>query len=167
MNKALFIPNGTWMEDEMANADRASGYRFSLTPPPVLNPDDTRYVTAYVEQFSIPANAPNAENAKLFLRFLYTDEMIKLYAQSGAVMATANALELVKDIVSDGVYGMFAAFNEPGAAPLVFSTPTPPRGSSVIIDPFGLMSEVMSGRMTALEWGEAMDKAYRDIAAGL
>ena len=30
MNKALFIPNGNWMEGEMADAPRADGFEFGL-----------------------------------------------------------------------------------------------------------------------------------------
>ena len=31
MNKALFIPNGNWMEGEMKDAPRADGFEFGLT----------------------------------------------------------------------------------------------------------------------------------------
>ena len=44
MNKALFIPNGNWMEGEMADAPRADGFEFGLTCAPVLDDGETRYV---------------------------------------------------------------------------------------------------------------------------
>jgi len=170
MNEALFIPNGVWMEGEMADADRAPGYRFGLTPPPVMNRGDTRYVAAYVENFSIPAGAPNAENAKLFLRFLYTDEAVRLYAQlnDGAVMVTNNALELVQPYLTEGVYGMFGAFTEPGAAALIFGFAAPPEGTIIVYkdEIFNPIGDVMSGRMTALDWAQSMNQAYQDMADG-
>ena len=168
-NKALFIPNGTWMEPEMEDVPRAEGYRFGLTPPPVFNAGDTRYIMSSVEQFSIPAGAANPELAKLFLRFLYTDEVIAMYARlSGAVMATNNALELTKDYLSEGTYGMFGAYSEPGAAAIIVGFDAIPEGS--LINPgdeiFEPLADVMTGRMTALQWAENIDQAYQDIQAG-
>ena len=81
MNKALFIPNGNWMEGEMADAPRADGFEFGLTCAPVLDDGETRYVMSSVEQFEIPANAKNPELAKEFLRFLYTEDSVKLFAE--------------------------------------------------------------------------------------
>lgn len=89
MNKALFIPNGNWMEGEMADAPRADGFEFGLTCAPVLDDGETRYVMSSVEQFEIPANAKNPELAKEFLRFLYTEDSVKLFAEkaNGIYMA--------------------------------------------------------------------------------
>ena len=168
-NRALFIPNGTWMEGEMAEVPRADGYRFGLTPPPTYRAGATRYIMSSVEQFSIPANAGNPELAKRFLRFLYTDEAIALYAElSGAVMATNNALDLTREFLTDGVYGMFGAYSEPNAAALIVGFEALPEGSRVnwhdaVFDP---LSDVMTGNMTAREWAESIDQAYQDIQAG-
>jgi len=168
-NKALFIPNGTWMEPEMEDVPRADGYRFGLTPPPVQRAGDTRYIMSSFEQFSIPAGAKNPELAKLFLRFLYTDEVIALYAQlSGAVMATNNALDLTRPYLTDGVFGMFGAYSEPGAAALIVGFDAIPEGS--LINPgdeiFEPLADVMTGRMTASQWAEAIDQAMQDMADG-
>jgi len=168
-NKALFIPNGTWMEPEMEDVPRAEGYRFGLTPPPVMRSGDTRYIMSSFEQFSIPAGAANPELAKLFLRFLYTDEIIALYAQlSGAVMATNNALDLTREYLTEGTYGMFGAYSEPGAAALIVGFDAIPEGS--MINPgdeiFDNLADVMTGRTSAQQWAEIIDQAYQDIAAG-
>lgn len=40
MNKCLFIPNGNWMENEMADAPRADGFEFGLWTAPVLKDGD-------------------------------------------------------------------------------------------------------------------------------
>ena len=107
MNKALFIPNGNWMEGEMADAPRADGFEFGLTCAPVLDDGETRYVMSSVEQFEIPANAKNPELAKEFLRFLYTEDSVKLFAEkANGIYALKKANEMVKGIVTDGVYNM-------------------------------------------------------------
>ena len=168
-NRALFIPNGTWMEGEMADVPRAEGYRFGLTPPPTYRAGATRYIMSSVEQFSIPSSAGNPDLAKRFLRFLYTDESIALYAElSGAVMATNNALDLTREFLSDGVYGMFGAYSEPNAAALIVGFEALPEGSRVnwhdaIFHP---LSDVMTGNMSAREWAESIDQAYQDIQDG-
>jgi N-acetylglucosamine transport system substrate-binding protein len=169
-NKALFIPNGTWMEDEMADVARAPGYRFGLTPPPVMRNGDTRYVAAYTEQFSIPAGAKNPAAAKLFMRYLYTDKVIEMYARlnNGAVMATKNALEIAKPHISDGTYGMFGAFNEPGATALIFGFAAPPDGTKIVYSDeiYKPLSDVMTGKMTAAQWAANIDQAYQDMKDG-
>lgn len=71
MNKALFIPNGNWMEGEMADAPRADGFEFGLTCAPVLDDGEARYVMSSVEQFEIPANAKNPELAKELYRTIF------------------------------------------------------------------------------------------------
>ena len=89
MGKALFITNGTWMENEMADAPREEGFEFALVAPPIFNKGDDRYILASYEQFSIPAHAENIELAKEFIRFLYTDESVKLFGEKvGGVFAT-------------------------------------------------------------------------------
>jgi N-acetylglucosamine transport system substrate-binding protein len=168
--KALFIPNGVWMEDEMADVARAPGYRFGMTPPPVMRNGDTRFVAAYTEQFSIPAAAKNPEAAKLFLRYLYTDKVIALYAKlnNGAVMATKNALEITKPYISSGIYGMFGAFNEPGAAALIFGFAAPPDGTRIVYSDeiYNPLSDIMTGRMSPVQWAANIDKAYQDMKDG-
>ena len=102
MNKALFIPNGNWMEGEMKDAPRADGFEFGLTVAPALKEGDQHYVMTSVEQFSIPANAKNPELAKEFLRFLYTEDSVKLFAEkAGGIYALKNATEWSKDYVTE------------------------------------------------------------------
>ena len=170
MNRALFIPNGPWMEDEMADAARAPGYRFGLTPAPVMQSGDTRYVATGIGQFSIPAAAKNPEAAKLFLRYLYTDKMVAEYARlSSEVAATKNALDIVKPYLTEDNAGFFAVFNEPGAAVLNIGFASPPEGSKIIVsdeiwNPF---IDLFAGRLTAAQYAAQLDQVYQDIADGL
>jgi N-acetylglucosamine transport system substrate-binding protein len=170
LNKALFIPNGTWMEGEMADVTPAPGYAFGLTPPPVLKTGDTRYIMSSVEQYSIPAGAKNPALAKHFLRYLYTDDAVRLFAalSGGGVVTTKNALELVKPYLSDGVYGMYGAYDEPNAAAIIVGFDALPAGSKISYNDeiFQPLSDLMTGKMTARQWAEGIDKAYQDIQAG-
>jgi len=169
-NKALFIPCGTWMESEMKDVDRAIGYKFGLAPPPLMNPSDTRYVASYTEQFSIPAAAKNPEGAKQFLRFLYTDKIVEMYAKynGGAVLSTVNALDQVKDYLTEDTYSMQSVFNQPGVTALIFGFAAPPEDTKINYSDeiYKPLSDVMTGNMTAAQWAENVDRAYQDMAEG-
>ena len=168
MNKALFIPNGLWMEGEMAEAPRADGFVFGMTPSPVMSSDDQRYIMAGVEQFSIPKDAKNPELAKAFLRFLYTDESVRLFGQhANGVMAVRGAIDLVKEYVSEGTYGMYTVYEDSGAATLVPGWDAVPQGSKVAINDefFAPISDVMNGAMTAEAWAEEIEALFAQIRA--
>ena len=163
-DKALFIPNGVWIENEMADAPRSEGFRFGMTAAPVLNEGDTHYVMTSVEQFCIPAKAKNPDLAKDFLRFLYSDESIKLFAEhANGIYAIKGADELVKGIVSDGVYDMFSAYD--GAVSMVAGWSALPKGSRVTIndDLFNPVSDIMNLNMTVDQWAADIEKDFAQI----
>ena len=171
MNQALFIPNGTWMEDEMKDADRAEGYAFALTPPPVMKSSETRYIMSSCEQLSIPKDAKNPDLAKKFIRFFYTDLIVMKYmAICNAVIPTKNAKSLMQGILTDGVFGMFGAYEEPGAASLIVGFEALPEGSTVAFggsqgEVFGPIADLMNGKITAEQWAAGIAKACAQITA--
>ncbi len=166
MNKALFIPNGLWMEGEMKDAPRADGFVFGMTPSPVVSADEKRYIMDSVEQFSIPKDAKNPELAKEFLRFLYTDDSVRLFGEhANGVMAVRGAIELVKDFVSEGTYSMFSVYADSGAAPLVTGWDALPQGSKVAINDefFAPIADMMNGAITAQQWAEGIEELFTQI----
>ena len=168
MNKALFIPNGLWMEGEMAEAPRADGFAFGMTASPVISADQQRYIMDSVEQFSIPKDAKNPELAKEFLRFLYTDDVIRLFGQhANGVMAVRGAIELVKDSVTEGTYGMFSVYEDCSAAPLVTGWDALPQGSKVAINDefFMPITDLMNGAITAEQWAAEIEDLFTQIRA--
>ena len=166
LDKALFIPNGTWLESEMADAPRADGFSFGMTPAPAMEEGGTRYVMTSVEQFSIPAAAKNPELAKEFLRFLYTDASVKLFAQqANGTYALKSAGELAASSLTPGVAGMVKAYD--GAVSLVVGWDALPQGSKVVVNDemFNPLTDVMNGKMTAQQWAESVEKAFAQIRA--
>ncbi len=168
MNKALFIPNGNWMEGEMADAPRADDFTFGLTPAPVLNEGDSRYVMTSIEQFSIPAQAKNPELAKEFLRFLYTDESVKLFAEhSNGIYALKAATGLCKDIVTPGVYNMNTVYDV--GVSMVVGFDALPQGCKVVVgdEVFNPLTDIMNGDMTTQEWSDGVEAAFALIRADI
>lgn len=166
MNKCLFIPNGNWMENEMAEAPRADGFEFGLWTAPVLKETDTAYVMTSVEQFSIPANAKNPELAKEFLRFLYTEDSVKLFAEkANGIYALKDATELSKEFVSEGIYNMNSVY-EHGTS-MVFGFAALPEGCKVVPNDivFKVLSDVMTGKMNAQEWADTVEDSFKEVNA--
>ena len=170
MGKAIFIPCGTWIESEMSDAPRTDGYEFAMAPAPVMKDGDTRYVSVAMETMSIPAAAKNPELAKEFLRFLYTDDAIKLFAEkANGVGPTKDATEMVKDMISDSMYNMYGIFNEEGVVAIVPSFDVQAQGSKIDLvgELWNPASDVVNGTMTAEEWAESIEDAFAQIRAEL
>ena len=119
-NKALFMPNGTWIVGEMAEAPRAEGFKWGFTALPAVSEGSDRYSYTWFEQAWIPAGAENIDAAKQFIAFLYSDTACEIFAASGAiqpVLGIADSLEgdnqLFYSIYDDGAkaaMGNFAAY---------------------------------------------------------
>lgn len=95
-NKALFMPNGTWIVGEMAEAPRADGFEWGMTALPAVKAGGDGYSYTWFEQAWIPAGAEHQDAAKQFVAYLYSDEACKLFAESGAiqpVLGIADSLE--------------------------------------------------------------------------
>lgn len=167
LGKAIFIVNGTWMENEMKNSPREAGFEFGMIPVPVFNKGDKRYILMSYEQFSIPARASNPELAKEFLKFLYTDQSVQLFAEkSNGIFALKDAKELSKPYLSPGVYEMFSAYD--GATTILQDWKALSKGSLINVKD-GLfrntMTPIMTGKMTTEQWMEQVEEMFTQIQA--
>ncbi len=166
LGKAAFITNGTWMESEMADAPREDGFEFAMTAVPTLKTGDTAYVLDSCEQFSIPAQAKNPELAKEFLRFLYSDESVALFAENaGSVYATKTGRELAKDYISEATYNMYGIYDQENTKSLIMNFEALPSNSKINIsdEVFNPITSVMNGEMTAEEWAESVEAAFAQV----
>ena len=167
---ALFIPVGTWIESEMADSPRAEGYSFAMAPAPAMEAGQPRYCWVAMETMSIPAAAKNPDLAREFLRFLYTDSSVELFAEkANAVGATKNALDLAKDYITPGMYQMYSILNEKDVIPTVIAFDTQAQGSKIVLEDemWNPASDVMNGTMTAEEWGQHIEDTFAAIRAEL
>lgn len=166
MDHALFISTGNWVESEMADAPRTEGFEFAMAPAPTVTEEETSYIRNDGDTFIIPAQADNTELAKEFLRFLYTDESVKLFAEkSNGVYALADALDLIKGIVSDGVYGMYSVNNQPGVRSVVAVLDAVPTGCNVVPNDviWNPVPDVLAGRLSITDWVNQIETAYAEI----
>ena len=130
--KALFIPCSSWIENEMKNAPREEGFEFGLAPVPTFNQGDKHYVAITCEQFSIPAKAKNPALAKEFLRFLYSDASVELFAEkSNGVIALKHARELAKYKLTETTDGFFSILDD--STPIIDNWTILPKNSRIPI----------------------------------
>ena len=163
-NKALFMPNGTWIVGEMAQAPRAEGFKWGMTALPAVEEGGAGYSYTWFEQAWIPAGAMNQDAAKQFIAFLYSDAACEIFASAGAiqpVLGIADKLEgdnvmfySIYDNGAKAAMGNFAAFN---AIPGVELSP-------VFFEP---VNSVVSGQLTVEQWLENITAASEQMRANL
>lgn len=154
LGKALFHPNGAWVEGEMADAPREEGFEFGFSAPPVIDMNADKYVSSSFEEIYIPAAAKNVELAKEFLAFQYTDEAIKLNAElAKGVPPVKGAAEFLKEFVSPATYESYQIFTK-GYQPLlgqpfgvVADTELIPQNEF-----FNQLGDIMMSKRTVDEW---------------
>lgn len=128
---ALFHPNGAWVVNEMAEADREDVFSWSVAAPPTLEAGAAQYALAAVETIWIPKAAKNKAHAKDFLEFVYSDESMLLAAElAGAAMPIEGGLDLVMDSLDPSVSGFYTLFNE-GALPMLDTWAPLPEGTKI------------------------------------
>ena len=148
-NKAIFMPNGTWIVGEMAEAPREEGFQWGMTALPAVKSDGDKYSYTWFEQAWIPSGAENQDAAKLFAAFLYSDKACDIFAESGAIQPVVDIADKLEgdnvmfySIYDNGVkpaMGNFAAFD---AIPGV-------EVRTAFLDP---VNSLVSGDLTEDEW---------------
>lgn len=164
-NKALFIPNGNWLENEMKETPRADGFEFGFTGIPVFDEADTPCVWSNIEEIYIPAKAKEIDLAKEFLKFLYTDDSIKLLAQNaGSIPPINGAADLAKDLLSDSVYETYS-ITEKGFTPVAGGFAMTEQSEINIRDDIYItLNSVMAGEKSVDEWSELLENDAKKLS---
>ncbi|MBC5737107.1 carbohydrate ABC transporter substrate-binding protein [Lawsonibacter faecis] len=164
-NKALFMPNGTWIVGEMADSPRADGFEWGMTAIPAVEQGGDQYSVSWFEQAWIPAGAEHQDAAKQFIAFLYSDTACEIFAKGGAiqpVLDIADKLEgdnkLFYSIYDNGAkaaLGGFAAYDSVAGLASI---------REVFFDP---MNGMVSGNITEAEWVDGIKAASDQMRANL
>ena len=105
--------------------------------------------------------------AKEFIRFLYTDEAVKIFAQDANMLhCTKDAAELTAGMFTEE----FSSIHEVDSysTALVFTWAPDAEGSRIVIfdEVYNPLADVMTGKMTGIEWRDAIETAFQRINAG-
>ena len=164
-NKALFMPNGTWIVGEMAEAPRAEGFEWGMTALPAATEGGDRYSYTWFEQAWIPAGAANIDAAKQFVAFLYSDVACDIFASAGAIQPVLG--------IADGLEGdnkLFYSIYDNGAKAAMgsFASYTAVAGlgtvREVFLDP---VNSLVNGEMTEEQWIENIKTASAQMLANI
>ena len=176
-NEALFMPNGTWIVGEMAEAQNvADGFEWGFMALPSIDGGD-RYATSWFEQVFVNNQAQEPELAKAFIGFLYSDEAVQLFLNntvtnedgeetpSPQVQPIVGVEEMIEDpnnklfysIYSDGAKATIGGF---AAAPAV-------EGVSMQAALFDAVNSVANGDMTVQEWQDGVVDAATKLSEAI
>ena len=164
-NKALFMPNGTWIVGEMAEAPRAEGFQWGMTALPAAKAGGNGASYCWLEQAWIPAAAPNLDAAKQFVAFLYSDAACAIFAKGGAVQPVPGLTDNLEgdnkmfysiyDNGADAAMGNFAAYNAVAGLGTV---------REVFLDP---VNGLVNGSVTVDQWVSDIKAASDQMRANI
>ncbi len=172
-NKALFMPNGTWIVGEMAEAPRADGFKWGMTALPSVTAGGDSYSYTWFEQAWIPGGAEHPDEAKQFIAFLYSDAACKIFANAvNADGEPAPAIQPVLGIADtlEGDNQMFYSIYDNGAKAAMGNFAAYDSGvvgvsnREVWFDP---VNSLVSGNMTEQEWIDGIKSANDQMRASL
>ena len=148
-NKAVFMPNGTWVVGEMEEAPRAEGFEWGMMALPALKDGGDSYAYTFIEEAWVPAKAKNVDAAKQFIAFLYSDEAVKAFSST-----SSPAFQPVNDILNymDDTNKVFYSVYDEGAKAGVgnmVSTDSTVNWKEAYLFP---MDSAVSGSITEKEW---------------
>lgn len=155
-NKALFMPNGTWVVGEMGNAPRAEGFKWGFTALPAVKDGGDRYSYTFFEQVWVPAKAENPDLAKQFIAYLYSDEAADIFAKAGAIQPIKGMSGKL-----EGDNQLFYSIYDNGAKAAMgaFATTDPVEGVSISDTVFGAVDSLVTGAKTQQDWVDSITKA--------
>ncbi|MFF2876358.1 carbohydrate ABC transporter substrate-binding protein [Gottfriedia sp. NPDC057991] len=163
-NKALFMPNGTWVVGEMKDAPRSKGFEWGMTAIPATDASKDRYAFTFFEQMWIPSAAKNKQAAKDFLTFVYSDKAAEIFSGSGAIQPIQGMSskltgdnKLFYSIYDNGVKAGMGGFAATKAV----------EGVSMADTLFGSIDSIMSGDKNVKDWQKSVEKVSDQLRSAL
>ena len=159
--KALFMPNGDWVVNEMADTT-PEDFHWGLLPLPALEKDGERFVGSMTEQVWIPAQAKNVDDAKAFLKFIYSDEGVKIMAEGGNIVPTTHMSDTIAAMEDGYTKEFFSVYDTASAALGAFAPyntdnlPDFDRAATV----FGSIDSLATGELTAKDYQSKLADAW-------
>ena len=163
-NKALFMPNGTWVVGEMKDAPRADGFKWAMNAAPAIEKGGKRFVYSFFEHIWVPEAATNKKEAKEFLSFLYSDKAAAIFAKHNAAQpiqgvtsklpAELQSLYKVVDEVDGVINGNFIATK-------------PVEGVDMKATLYGQIDSVASGQKSVADWQKSVEEVSQKLGAAV
>lgn len=155
-NEALFMPNGSWVIDEMSEAPRADDFKWGMMPIPAYEDGGDRYAFTFFEQIWIPKEAENIDAAKNFIAYMYSDEAADTFLDAGAVQPIDGIVEKL-DEEKEIYYGIY---EEGDVLPAMgtFASTDPVPGANISEELYEKIDSVMSGKTSVEDWQKSVEE---------
>lgn len=176
--KALFMPNGNWVIGEMA-ASTPEDYEWGMMGVPKWSEDESQSVYTFTEQMWVPADAPNMDLAKEFVKFMYSDEVVDICLnnkttdkESGkesdtpVVVPVKGAADKLPDGVTKDCYAAATA-DDVVAVTGKWATTAPIEGLDMAKAVYGPIESINTGDMTVDEWQKQLVETWKKCADAL
>lgn len=176
--KALFMPNGNWVIGGMA-ASTPADYEWGMMGVPKWSEDESQSVYTFTEQMWVPADAPNMDLAKEFVKFMYSDEVVDICLnnkttdkESGkesdtpVVVPVKGAADKLPDGVTKDCYAAATA-DDVVAVTGKWATTAPIEGLDMAKAVYGPVESINTGDMTVDEWQKQLVETWEKCADAL
>ena len=163
-NDALFMPNGTWITNEMRDAEATleNEFAWGMTALPGFGGDVAPYAYCWFEQAWIPAGAEHIAEAEQFVAFLYSDKAAEIFAAAGAIQPIVGVAESLEgenkvffSIYDNGANACMGNFQAFGEIP----------GVTVADTFFAPIDSLVAGTMTIEQYAELVKTNSAQMAA--
>ncbi|MFZ2539039.1 MAG: extracellular solute-binding protein, partial [Oscillospiraceae bacterium] len=163
-NKAIFMPNGTWVTGEMKDAPRKEGFEWGFTAVPAVKTGGDAYSFTFFEQAWIPKEAKNIDLGKQFLAFLYSDTATRIFAKVGAVQPIVDVSKML-----EGENKLFYSVYDNGAKAAMggFAATEAVEGVNMYDSLFAAVDSVVGKNKTVEEWKAGVIKASSALRGAL
>lgn len=165
---ALFMPNGNWIIGEMGEAPRTEGFEWGFMALPAFEEGGARYSYTFFEQMYVPAQAENADLAKEFIKFMYSDEAIEVMLNNPKGIVVQPVKGIVEKLDGDNklIYSIYEnenTFPAMGA----FAATEPIEGLELKSAVFGPIDTMLEGTTTVEDWQNGLVDAFAQFKAAL
>lgn len=171
-----FMPNGNWVVGEMAEST-PEGFKWGFMPLPAYEEGGNRYAYTFFEQVWAPKDGKNHDDAKAFIKFLYSDKAVDLMLANkvqnkDGEMGDAPVVQPIKGIVDklDGDMKLFySIYEQEGVLPALgnWATTDTIEGLDLGKAIYGAVDSLIDGSMTADQWKAQLNETFAKCKAAL
>ena len=176
--KALFMPNGNWVIGEMA-ASTPADYEWGMMGVPKWSEDESQSVYTFTEQMWVPADAPNMDLAKEFIKFMYSDTVVDILlgntttdeetgeeSPSPVVAPVKGAADKLPEGTTKDCYAATTA-DDIVTVTGKWATTAPIEGLNMNEATYKPIESINTGDMTVEEWQAQLVETWEKCAAAL
>ena len=161
--KALFMPNGSWVVAEMEETT-PKDFKWGVSAVPALTKDGKKAITTFTEQCWIPSEAKNKDDAKAFLKFIYSEEGANIMLKYNCVVPVNGITDKLTGVNKE----LYNVYNDENVTAVIGAFA--PFDSAAIpdVDMKKVLcftaDDINTGKTTAEKWNSELVKTWKTIS---